>query len=187
MVEANVILVVVLVVLVFIILYMISVFNGLVSLKNNIKKSWANIDVLLKQRYDEIPNLIETVKGYMKHEKNTLADLTKLRTVMMNASTKSEMAKASTEISASLKSIFAVAENYPKLQASESFLKLQERISALENEIADRREFFNDSVNIYNTKIESFPDMLVANMFKYRREEPFSALAAEKENVKVKV
>jgi LemA protein len=167
--------------------YVIFVFNSLVSLKNNIKKAWANIDVLLKQRYDEIPNLVEIVKGYMKHEKKVLEELTSMRTAMMIASSKNEMARLSDEVSGTIKSIFAVAENYPKLQASQSFLKLQERISSLENEIADRRELYNDSVNIYNTKIESFPDVLVAKMFKYSREEPFSALVEEKANVKVKI
>lgn len=184
---AAFLLIICLIILIFIVLFIISVFNSLVSLKNNMKKYWANIDVLLKQRYDEIPNIVETVKGYMKHEKKTLEELTEMRATMMNASSKNELAKSSDQISGAIKSIFAVAENYPKLQASQSFLKLQERITSLENEIADRRELYNDSVNIYNTKIESFPDLFVARMFKYSREEPFSALAEEKLNVKVKI
>ena len=170
-----------------IIAYVVSLFNGLVSLKNNIRKSWANIDVLLKQRYDEIPNLVETVKGYMKHEKKVLEDITKTRAALAGASSKNEMAALNEKMSGSIKSIFAVAENYPKLQASSNFLKLQERISSLENEIADRREFYNDCVTIYNTKIESFPDMYVARLFKYGRKEPFSAFPDEKKNVKPKL
>jgi LemA protein len=170
-----------------IIAYIISIFNGLIQLKNNIKKSWANIDVLLKQRYDEIPNLIETVKGYMRHEKNTLMEITKARTALMSATTMSEKAKLNNTISGNLKSLFAVAENYPKLQASENFLKLQERISAIENQIADRREFYNDSVNNYNIRIQSIPDVVVANMLKYQAEEMFKATAEEAKNVKVSI
>lgn len=167
------------------IVYIITIFNGLIELKNNIKKSWANIDVLLKQRHDELPNLIETVKGYMRHEKDTLAAITKARTELMNATTINSKAKANEEISKNIKSLFAVAENYPKLQASENFLKLQERISAIENEIADRREFYNDSVNNYNIRIQSFPDMIIARALKYTESELFKATNEEKNNVKV--
>jgi len=170
-----------------IIAYIISIFNGLIQLKNNIKKSWANIDVLLKQRHDELPNLIETVKGYMKHEKNLLLDITKARTEFTSATTKSEKARLNNSLSRDIKTLFAVAEDYPKLQASANFLKLQERISALENAIADRREFYNDSVNNYNIRIESVPDMFVAKMFKYEKEMMFEAAGEEKENVKIDV
>lgn len=182
----KIVLIVLAIIVVFLIMYVISVFNSLVSLKNNIRKSWANIDVLLKQRYDEIPNIVETVKGYMKHEKKTLESLTAMRTTMMKSSSKEEMARLSDEMSGSIKSLFAVAENYPKLQASQNFLKLQQRITALENEIADRREFYNDYVNIYNTKIQSFPDLIVAKMFKYTKEDPFGAKSDEKKSVIVK-
>ncbi|MBW3018469.1 LemA family protein [Candidatus Woesearchaeota archaeon] len=169
-----------------IILYAVAIYNGLIRLKNNIKKSWANIDVLLKQRSDELPKLINSVKGYMKHEKTTLAALTKARTAFMKAKTKSQKAAADDVISGALKTIFAVAENYPKLRANENFLQLQSRISGLENELADRREFYNDSVNTYNIRIHSFPDMFVANMLKYKDEEMFKASEKDKKDVKVK-
>ena len=169
-----------------VIIYVISVFNGLVRLKNNIKKSFANIDVLLKQRVDELPKLIETVKGYMKHERGTLTELTKARTDFMNATTIQEKARTDGIISGALKTLFAVAENYPNLKANENFMQLQGRISGIENELADRREFYNDSVNTYNIRIQSFPDMFVARMMNYQAEELFKAAEAERRDVEVK-
>ena len=130
----------------------VGVYNGFVILKNNITKSWANIDVLLKQRSDELPKLINSVKGYIKHEKQTLSELAKARTVFLKAKTMGDKAAADNRISSALKSIFAVAESYPNLKASKNFKQLQDRISGLENELADRREFYNDSVNTYNIK-----------------------------------
>ncbi|VVC03144.1 LemA family protein [Candidatus Bilamarchaeum dharawalense] len=167
--------------------YIVSIFNGLISLKNNIDKSWANIDVVLKQRSDLIPNLVETVKGYAKYEKGVLEDLTKLRTAMMSATGPSEKARANDALSASLKSIFAVAENYPKLQANENFLKLQEQLTAMENQIADRREFYNDSVVLYNTRIASIPDSFAASMLGMQPKEYFKATEDEKKLVEVKI
>ena len=140
----------------------VGVYNGFVILKNNITKSWANIDVLLKQRSDELPKLINSVKGYIKHEKQTLSELAKARTVFLKAKTMGDKAAADNRISSALKSIFAVAESYPNLKASKNFKQLQDRISGLENELADRREFYNDSVNTYNIRRESFPDMAIA-------------------------
>lgn len=173
-------------ILIGLIAYIIGIFNSLVTLRNNIRKAWANIDVLLKQRYDEVPNLIESVKGYMKHEKAILEEIARIRSAMMRSSSKAEIAGMSMQLSSSIKSLFAVAENYPKLQASGNFLKLQERITALENEIADRRELYNDSINIYNTKTESFPDMFIARWFKFAKETPFCAAPEEKNNVNVR-
>jgi|SRR3989338_5097633 len=167
-------------------LFIVAIYNGLIGLKNNIKKSRANIDVLLKQRSDELPKLIESVKGYMKHEKGTLAELTKARTRFLNAKTTSQKAAADNMISEALKTIFAVSENYPKLRATENFSQLQTRISGIENELADRREFYNDSVNTYNIKIHTFPDMMFANMLKYTDEEMFVAAESERKDVKVK-
>ncbi|MFH1236910.1 MAG: LemA family protein [Candidatus Aenigmatarchaeota archaeon] len=169
-----------------IVFYVVSVFNGLVRLKNNIKKSLSNIEVLLKQRVDELPKLIESVKGYMKHERGTLTELTKARTEFMNAKTLPEKAKADGIISGALKTIFAVAENYPNLKANENFAQLQTRISGIENELADRREFYNDSVNTYNIRIQSIPDRFVAGMLGYTPEELFKATEAEKRDVEVK-
>ena len=167
--------------------YVFSIYNGLISLKNNIEKAWANIDVLLKQRTDLIPNLVETVKGYMKYEKNLLTEITSLRTAMMSASTPGEKAKASEAISSSLKSIFAVAENYPKLEASQNFLKLQEQLSAIENQIADRREFYNDSVMLFNTRIHSIPDTIFASMMGLKVKEYFKVAEEDKKVVQVKL
>jgi len=165
--------------------FFVSVFNALVRLKNNIKKSWANIDVLLKQRSDELPKLINSVKGYMKHERGTLTQLTRARTDFLNAKTMAEKAAADGIISGALKTLFAVAENYPNLKANENFIQLQNRISGLENELADRREFYNDSVNTYNIKIQSFPDMMVARMLGYRSEEMFKVAEEDKKDVEV--
>jgi LemA protein len=183
---AIVIVLAIVLVLVIIIGWAIGVYNALVRLKNDIKKAWSNIDVLLKQRADELPKLIASVKGYMKHEKETLAALTKARTDFMNAKTMPEKAKADNVISGALKTIFAVAENYPNLKANENFLQLQTRISGLENELSDRREFYNDAVNTFNIKIQSFPDMFFARMLGYvTPEELFKATEAEKQDVKV--
>jgi LemA protein len=182
-----IILIIIAVVVLGLIGYLVSIYNGLVRLKNNIKKSWSNINVLLKQRSAELPKLINSVKGYMKHERTLLTKLTKARTEFLKAKTLPQKAKADNMITSALKSIFAVAENYPKLQASKNFLHLQERISGLENELADRREFYNDSVNQYNIRIQSFPDVIIAKRLGFTEtEQMFKATAAEKADVKVK-
>ena len=175
-----------LIVAVVIIGYIVTIYNGLIKLKNNIKKSWANIDVLLKQRSDELPKLIATVKGYMKHEKEVLENLTKARTNFLNANTVAETAAADNMISGALKSLFAVAENYPNLKANENFMQLQNRISGIENEIADRREFYNDSVNQYNIRIQSIPDVIVARIMGYNNEEMFEVAEIDKQDVEIK-
>jgi LemA protein len=167
------------------VVYFVAVYNGLVRLKNNIKKAMANIDVLLKQRMDELTKLIETVKGYARFERKVLTEVTKARTAFLDAKTLPEKAKASDMISGALKSLFAVAENYPKLSASENFKQLQDRISGIENEIADRREFYNDSVNTYNIRIQQIPDRFIAGMLGYQPEVLFKAEEAEKKDVKV--
>jgi len=175
-----------LIVLVALIGYIVSIYNGLIRLKHNIKKSWANIEVLLKQRSDELPKLINSVKGYMKHERSTLAQLTKARTDFLKAKTMKQKAEADSMITNALKTIFAVAENYPRLRANENFIQLQQRISGLENELADRREFYNDSVNTYNIRIHSFPDMIIARMMKCKDEELFKVAESDKKDVEVK-
>ncbi len=164
----------------------IGTYNAFIALKADIPKSLGNIDVLLKQRNDELPKLISTVKGYMKHEKSTLAELTKARTAWMKAKTIQQKAKLSNQISEALKTIFAVAENYPQLQASTNFKQLQERISGIENELADRREFYNDSVTTYNVRIKQFPASIVANKMGLKEDfELFKATSEEKQDVKV--
>jgi len=169
-----------------IIVYFVSIFNGLIRLRRNIDKSWANIDVILKQRHDELPKLIEVCKGYMKYEKSVLKDLTELRSKWMSASSLSDKAEVSNQISAALKSLFAVAESYPQLKANESFLQLQTRISGLENELADRREFYNDSVNTYNIRIKSIPDMWIAGTMHYQPIDMFKVTEEEKKDVNIK-
>ena len=169
-----------------ILLYGVSIYNGLVTVKNNIDKSWSNIDVLLKQRHDELPKLIATVEGYMKHEREVLENVTKARTAFMHANTVGEKAQADNMITGALKSLFAVSENYPDLKANDNFMHLQGRISSLENEIADRREFYNDSVNTFNIRIEQIPDIFVARALGYTKREMFKVAAAEREDVKIR-
>ena len=182
---ATIIVIIISLILLIVLLSLLIIYNGLVRLKNNIRKSWANIDVLLKQRSDEVPNLVASVKGYMDHERNTLEALTKARTDVLQATTLSKKAVAHEVISGSLKTIFAVAENYPNLKANENFLKLQTRITAIEDELADRREFYNDSVNIYNIRIHSIPDMIIARMMKCTDEQLFKASEEDKKVVPV--
>ncbi len=165
----------------------VSIYNGLIRLKNDINKNWSNIDVLLKQRNDEIPNLLATVKGYMEHERSLLEDITNARAQMLSAKDMKGMASADQMITGGLKSLFAVAENYPDLKANESFLKLQLRITGLENEIADRRELYNNAVNLYHIRIESFPDVLMAKLMGLKRRQFFRVLDSEKEVVDVTV
>lgn len=144
-------------------IYLVIIYNELVRLRNDNDRAWANIDVLLKQRHDEIPNLVESVKGYMQHEQQTLLAVTQARAASMNAATIGEKAQADLLVTGALRGLFAVAENYPQLRANENFLKLQNRISELEERIADRREFFNDDVNTYNTRIRQIPDVFLAS------------------------
>lgn len=166
--------------------FLVSIYNSLVRMKNNISKAWANIDVILKQRSDELPKLVDSVKGYMKHEEGVLTKVTEARTKFLDAQTIQEKAKTNNMITDALKSLFAVAENYPNLKANESFLQLQNRISGLENELADRREFYNDSVNEYNIKIDSFPDLIVAKMMGYTQPETmFEVDESDKKDVKI--
>lgn len=165
--------------------WLIGLYNSLVHLKNNIKKSYANIDVLLKQRSDELPNLIRTVKGYMKHERETLQRITEARAAMVNAESPGQKAAADNMLTGALKSLFAVAENYPDLKAQKNFSQLQTRISGLENELADRREFYNDSVNIYNIRIHQFPAVLIASMLGYNEENLFKASAKDRKYVDI--
>ncbi len=173
------------VVVVIVLGYIVAIFNGLIRLKNNIEKSWSNINVLMKQRHDELPKLISAVKGYMKHEKGVLTELTKARTEFLKTKDIHKKAKLNNQISDALKTIFAVAESYPNLRATENFQQLQQRISGLENEISDRREFYNDSVNVYNIRIHSIPDFFVARMMGYLKKELFRTTPSEVADVKV--
>jgi len=165
--------------------YFIAIYNSLVRLKNNIIKAWSNIDVLLKQRHDELTKLINTVKGYMKYEEKVLTKVTEARTAFMNAQTVGDKAKADSMITGALKSLFAVAENYPDLKASDNFIQFQARISEIENYIADRREFYNDSVNTFNIRIEQIPDMFIARLLGYTRRELFKVDETDRSDIEV--
>lgn len=169
-----------------IILYFVSIYNGLIRLSRNIEKAWANIDVLLKQRYDEIPKLIKVCEGHMKYERETLEKITAARTACLQAKSVGDSAKAEGELNRLLKTLFAVAENYPDLKANQSFIQLQQRISYLETQIADRREFYNDSVNSYNIRIKQIPDMWVASMLRFRIKELFKVAEEERKDVDIK-
>lgn len=179
-------LIIVIVVVVVLILFIIGLYNGLVRLKNRVKNSWAQIDVQLKRRNDLIPNLVETVKGYMKHERSVLENVTKARSSMMSADTVEDKANASNMLSNTLKSLFAVSEAYPDLKANQNFMQLQEEISGTENKIAYSRQHYNDVVMVFNTKIETFPNNVFAGMLHFTQEDMFEATEAEKKNVQVK-
>jgi len=165
--------------------YFVMVYNGLITVKNNIEKAWANIDVLLKQRHDELPKLVEVCKGYMEHERGVFDRVMAARAALMSASGPAAKGAAEGELQGSLRQLFALAENYPNLKAQSSFQQLQERVSALESQIADRREFYNDSVNAYNIRIESLPDVFVARSLGMAAKEMFQVAAADREDVKI--
>lgn len=165
--------------------YFISIYNSLVRLKNNIDKSWSNIDVLLKQRVDELTKLLKTVKGYMKHEREVLTQITEARTRFLNARSVHEKAEADSFLTSALKSLFAVAENYPQLKASENFMQFQNRISKIEESIADRREFYNDSVNTYNIRIAQIPYVFIARRLGYTGKDLFRVADIDKRDVDI--
>ncbi|MEI8103936.1 MAG: LemA family protein [Candidatus Moraniibacteriota bacterium] len=176
--------VIVLIVIAVIVVWFIGMYNGLVRLKNRVDEAWSDIDVQLKRRYDLIPNLINTVKGYATHERELLEKVTEARTAAMQSG---EAGKADAEnaLSGTLKSLFAVAENYPDLKANQNFLELQQELSDTENKIQASRRFYNTNVMEYNTKIQVFPTNIFAGMLTFVKREFFEAAAAEKENVTV--
>ncbi len=185
---ANILLgLVVVLVVIGVFIYFITIYNSLVRLKNDIDKAWANIDVLLKQRHDELPKLVETCKGYMQYEQQTLQLITEARTAFMKATTVSEKAQADGMVSGALKTLFAVAEKYPDLKANNNFMQLQSRITDLEEKIADRREFFNDDVNTYNIRIQELPDVFVARMLGLQRRDLFRVTEEDRRDVEVKL
>jgi len=165
--------------------WLISVYNKLVTLRNRTQEAYSDIDVQLKRRYDLIPNLVETVKGYASHEKETFQKVTEARNMAMQAETPQEQAKAENMLSSTLKSLFAVAENYPELKANENFLQLQDELSDTENKIQSARRFYNGNVRDFNTKIEVFPNNLIANLLGFKKFEYFEATEEERKNVKV--
>ena len=176
---------IILIILVLIVGFVISVYNGLVKSKMNVENAWSQIDVQLQRRYDLIPNFVETVKGYMSHEKETLEKITELRTSWANAKSVNDKINLDNEISSTLKTIMAVSENYPDLKANENFMKLSEELTNTENKISFSRQFYNDTVTIYNTKLQAFPSNIIAGMFNFTRSELFKTDEASRQNVKV--
>lgn len=175
-----------LIVIVLLVLFIISLYNTLVRLRQKVRNSWSQIDVQLQRRFDLIPNLIETVKGYMAHEEGVLEKVTELRTSWANAASISEKAELDNQLSGALKTIMAVSENYPDLKANQNFSELQQELQNTENKISFSRQFYNDSVTMYNTKLEVFPSNLIASMFGFKPEDLFKAESDEaRKNVKV--
>lgn len=169
--------------------YAVVIFNNLVSLKHNVSKAWANIDVLLKQRHDELPKLVETCKQYMKFERETLEKVMQARNAVQRAREAGDvpaLGRAEEGLRAGLGQLFAVAEAYPDLKADETFRHLQARITGLENAIADRREYYNEAVNNNNVRIEQFPDLIIARLFGFRSAELLEFSEEEKRDVDMK-
>ncbi|MBI1977172.1 MAG: LemA family protein [Candidatus Omnitrophica bacterium] len=177
----------VLAVVAILVLWVIGLYNGLVGARNQVRNSWSQIDVQLKRRHDLIPNLIETVKGYVQHERGTLENLTQARSQAMNATTVGDKARAEAQLSGALGRLLAVVENYPDLKANTNFLSLQEELSSTENRIAFARQNYNDQVLSYNNKIQMFPSNVIATSFHFKAEEYFELEdQAQKEVPKVK-
>ncbi len=170
-----------------VVIYLATIYNGLVGLRNDIDKAWSNIDVLLKQRYDEVPRLIEVCKGYMQYEATTLEALTEARARYRLAGTVAQKGAASGNLSGSVNELFAVAENYPQLKANETFLEVRQRITELESQIADRREYYNDAINLFNTRMQEMPDKIVAGAMRLRPRAMFPISANERGPVPVKL
>ena len=164
---------------------LVLIYNGLVQLKILVDEAWSGIDVQLKRRYDLIPNLVETVKGYAKHESQTFEKIAQLRTAAMNATTPEEKGKLDGELTGTLKSLFAVAENYPELKANQNFLDLQANLTSIETEIQGARRYYNGTVRDFTTKILVFPNNLIAGVLGFKSREFFAAVEEEKRNVKV--
>jgi len=167
------------------VLYLVGIYNNLVSLKNDIDRSFANIDVLLKQRHDELPKLIDTCKGYMQYEQKTLQAITEARTAYMRATTPAEKTQADGMVSGALKTLFAVAENYPELKANTNFIQLQGRITELEEKIAGQRARFNEDVNVFNIRIGQIPANIVAGFMHLQPHALFQAPESDREDVKI--
>lgn len=183
----STLLIVIIAVIVAIVLWLVAVYNGLIKLKNRTDEAWSDIDVQLKRRYNLIPNLIETVKGYAKHERETLEKVINARNQAMHAGGTAEKAKAENALSQTLKSIFALSESYPDLKANQNFAKLQDELSDTENKIQAARRFYNGNVRDFNIKIEVFPNNIIAKNLGFKKKEFFEIEnEEEKENVKVK-
>jgi LemA protein len=181
----GIVLLVLLAVVVVLGIYLVVTYNGLVSLRNRIENAWAQIDVQLKRRYDLIPNLVETVKGYAAHERGTLDAVVRARNAAMSATTPVAAAQAENQVVGALRQLFALSEAYPDLKANQNFLSLQEELSATEGRVAYARQFYNDSVLSYNTGIQKFPAALLAQRMRFRPREYFEAEEGARQAPKV--
>lgn len=178
--------IIILVIVILLIIAIIGIYNGLVTARQKVENAWSQIDVQLQRRFDLIPNLVEAVKGYMEHEKSVLEKVTELRNSWAEASTVGEKAGLDNKLSETLKTIMAVSENYPDLKANQNFSELQEELRNTENKISFSRQFYNDSVTIYNTKLEVVPSNIIASMFNFKAKELFETENEEaRKNVKV--
>lgn len=181
----TVVLVSIIAILVGIGLYILKLYNSLVTDKQQIKEAWSGIDIQLKRRADLIPNLVETVKGYAKHEKEVFENVTKARSAILEAKSPAQAAQADNQLTMALKSLFAVAESYPQLQASTNFQDLQRQLEDTEDKVAFARQFYNTNVLDYNTKIKIFPNVIIAQTFNFKEVEFFEATGEERKEVKV--
>jgi len=178
--------IIILVIIVVIVLVTIGMYNALVKLRNAVEEAFSTMDVYMKKRYDLIPNLVETVKGYAAHEKDTFERVIQARNFMQSAGTPEATMQGEAQLTGALKSLFAIAENYPQLRANENFMNLQHQLRAVEEDIANSRKYYNGTVRMYNTKTEIFPSSIIAGMFKFSRKPLYEVTdAAERENVKV--
>ena len=171
----SIILIILIVLIIIILVAIVGIYNGLVTARNKVKNAWAQIDVQLNRRADLIPNLVETVKGYAGHEKSVFEDVTAARAGLMNANGVKEISEANNQLSSTLKTLFAVAENYPELKANENFKELQAQLAQTEDKIAYSRQFYNDTVLMYNNKCQTFPSNIFANLFGFNEADFFEA------------
>lgn len=176
---------IILVIIIVLVVLTIGIYNGLIGARNRVKNAWSQIDVQLNRRADLVPNLVETVKGYAKHEKTVFQNVTEARSGVMKANTVQESADANNMLTDALKSLFAVAENYPDLKANENFLELQGQLEETENKIAYSRQFYNDTVYMYNNKVQMFPSNIIANQFNFVEAEFFEIEESAREVPKV--
>ncbi len=181
----NIILIVVIVLLIAFVSYFVTIYNSLIVVKNNILKAWSNIDVLLKQRHDEIPKLVKVCEAYAHFEKKTLTDVIALRNSAAGAQTVGDKAVKEGALTMALGRLFAVAEAYPDLKSNNNFMQVQKRVTDLENQIADRREFYNESVNNYNIRIESLPDRFIAGPMGLKQQEMFKVSESDRQDVEI--
>ncbi len=182
----TIILIIIGAVILLVLFYIIGTRNSFIGLKNNVENEWSQIDIQLKKRYDLIPNLVETVKGYAKHEKETLNSVINARNAYANATTQEGQIKASNDLSNAISKLFALSESYPDLKANTNFIDLQDTLKEIEEKIAYSRSFYNDSVLKYNNKVEMFPSNIIASLFHFNKKTFFEIIEEQRENVQVK-